>query len=269
MGISRQIGWGAKENLLYGISRQVEQLTKVFSRISFAPPTPPVIPTLALTFDSIANADILVGDASNVSDWNTFFDLPTYGSPFTSVEIAKNAVNLRGGSNITIKNYILANNTHLIEVIDNACVISMEFGVFDSCTKLTTISLPKLVILNGGNFYYCIALVNVNLPELTTLTYPIASGTFFFCTALTSVNLPKLTNIGDYDFDNCTSLTTISLPSCVNLGTTVGNNNVFRWIELNTITLTIPAALMICNGGAPDGDITDLQSRNTVTIIQV
>lgn len=36
-----------------------------------------------------------------------------------------------------------------------------------------------------------------------------------------------------------------------------------------TITLTVPAALMTCNGGNPDGDIAYLQANNTVTVIQV
>ena len=38
------------------------------------------------------------------------------------------------------------------------------------------------------------------------------------------------------------------------------------------ITLTVPLALMICDGGSPDGDIvylTNPAQGNTVTIIQV
>jgi len=43
---------------------------------------------------------------------------------------------------------------------------------------------------------------------------------------------------------------------------------VFTNIAGQTITLTIPSALMTCNGGNPDGDIQYLQANNTVTIIQ-
>jgi hypothetical protein len=42
---------------------------------------------------------------------------------------------------------------------------------------------------------------------------------------------------------------------------------VFSGITKNTITLTIPATLMTCNGGQPDADIQILQDSNTVTII--
>ena len=54
----------------------------------YIPIPAPVAEGLELTFDDIAN--VPVADASSVSDWNTFFDLPTNGSPFTSVEIDVN-----------------------------------------------------------------------------------------------------------------------------------------------------------------------------------
>lgn len=85
---------------------------------------------------------------------------------------------------------------------------------------------------------------------------------------MTTLDLPQLTTTGDYGlFLNCISLTTINLPVCTNLGLTVGNNSVFNLITGQTITLTVPAALMTCNGGNPDGDIDYLQVNNTVTII--
>ena len=51
------------------------------------------------------------------------------------------------------------------------------------------------------------------------------------------------------------------------MGPTVDFDYVFDGIYDNIITLTVPSALMICNGGDPDGDIVDLQDNNTVTII--
>jgi hypothetical protein len=70
-------------------------------------------------------------------------------------------------------------------------------------------------------------------------------------------------------FQDCTSLTSISLPSCTILGESVENNQVFSNIVGITISLTIPASLMTCNSGNPDGDIQYLQANNTVTITQV
>jgi uncharacterized protein (TIGR02145 family) len=42
---------------------------------------------LELTFDTLKN--VPVASATLVSEWNTFFDLPTYGNPFTSVEVVE------------------------------------------------------------------------------------------------------------------------------------------------------------------------------------
>jgi hypothetical protein len=83
-------------------------------------------------------------------------------------------------------------------------------------------------------------------------------------------NLPSLTIVGNGCFFQCVSVITINLPSCTDLGKTVGDNAVFDLINLgNTITLTVPSALMTCNSGNPDGDIQYLQANNTVIIITV
>jgi hypothetical protein len=86
---------------------------------------------------------------------------------------------------------------------------------------------------------------------------------------LTTVSLPQVVTIGIYSCNSCFILTTILLPSCTNLGGTVLNNEVFNFIAGNTIGLTVPAALMTCNSGNPDGDIQYLQENNTVTIITI
>ena len=45
-----------------------------------------------LMFTDISFANGLVGDASNVNDWNTYLDLPLLGTPFASVQVAGNEV---------------------------------------------------------------------------------------------------------------------------------------------------------------------------------
>ena len=61
---------------------------------------------LDLLFNDIANADSLVGDSTHVNDWNTFFDLPTFGEPFSGVAVNGNTVSLLGGLNISIKSHL-------------------------------------------------------------------------------------------------------------------------------------------------------------------
>jgi hypothetical protein len=199
---------------------------------------------LKLVWNNITNASSLVGDVSRVSRWNTFFGLPTNGTPFTSVTIVGSVVKLFGGSNIHLKNSIFANNKNLLSVLDTAnCITTAGVACFNGCTSLTTFNLPSLTTAN----FLC----------------------FGSCGSITSFNLPQLTIVGNSCFYNCTSVTLFNLRSCTNLGGTVGNNNVFLGITGKTMTLIVPAALMTCNSGNPDGDIQYLQANNTETIITV
>jgi hypothetical protein len=225
-------------------------------------------PSLMLVFDDISNAETLMGYSSSVTDWNTFFDLPTYGTPFTSVEVNGNAVSLFGSSHIFIKDELLLNNIHLISVSDTlGCVISIGNYSFLGCTSVLTFNFPSVVSLgiDGGCFEQCVSLTTINLPLVTI----ISDDCFYDCNSLISINLPWVTTIGVSSFAYCTSLTTMNLPLCTNLGETVVNNNVFTNITGQTITLTIPSDLMICNGGLPDGDIQYLIDNNDVTIIEI
>jgi hypothetical protein len=283
------------------------------------PTPPPTINALRLTFDSIENADLLVGDSSSVEDWNTFFDLPTLGSPFTSVQVEGNEIKLYGGANIKVKPALMYDfgYQYLISINDEAgCITSVGGDAFSYCEYLTSVSLPECTIIYGyedspengyGGFGYCISLANINIPKLVTLgsygltdciatsiNFPLLttvedSGLTWFSN-VTSITLPSLetidfeglaynnatsyffpnvTSIGFQAFTSCTSLTTISIPSCTDLGGTVGDDGVFNSLSGNNVTLTVPAALMTCNSGNPDGDIQYLQANNTVTVITV
>jgi len=137
---------------------------------------------------------------------------------------------------------------------------------FYSCTDLISISLPILIDASEECFYGCSSLTSVNLPVLNTA----GNRSFYNCLALNSISLPSLTSAGDSFFSACTALTTISLPVCTSLGTSVLNNNVFLNIVDNSINITIPASLMNCNSGNPDGDIQyliDPIQGNTINII--
>jgi hypothetical protein len=128
--------------------------------------------------------------------------------------------------------------------------------------------VAPLAATAGNDSFSATGLTSIDLPSLLT------AGSYCFNNTVnvTSVNLPALTDIGQFGLKNCglsVTLSSINLSSCTNLGGTVGNNNVFNNITGQTITLTVPAALMTCNGGNPDGDIIELQSYNTVTIVTV
>lgn len=230
---------------------------------------------LRLLFSNILEVGGIVGDVTDVANWNTYFDLPAYGSPFTSVEVVGNEVQLFGGSNIVIKEMLFDQpdelGTYLLEVDDAAgSVIELEYDAFGAdnnsgCPNLVSVNLPEVTSVGDWCFYNADALISVNLPKVTI----VSEGAFYSCDALVSISLPLATTIGDQVFSTSLLLSTISLPSCINLGSTVGDNNVFNFITGNTITLTIPSALMTADAGNPDGDIVYLQANNTVTVVTV
>ena len=93
----------------------------------YIPIPAPVAEGLELTFDDIAN--VPVADASSVSDWNTFFDLPTNGIPFTSV-VVETLYNIKYGllynwyaatdaRNITSSDEQEFKDTHFVDFVTN------------------------------------------------------------------------------------------------------------------------------------------------------
>ena len=242
---------------------------------------------LTIEFTDIIYADSLVGDATNVGDWNTFFDFPYCSIPFTGVTIFGNNVTLEGGENISIISEKFKNKVEIVSIVDQGCVVysgsycflecyglitidlpqitTVSDNCFKSCANLTTINLPELTTAGNTSFIFCFGLTTVDLPQLITA----GVGCFSTCSLVETFNLPSLTIAGNGCFLICPSLTTINLPSCINLGKTVGYDNVFDSILGNTITLTVPSALTTCNSGNPDGDIQYLQANNTVTIVTV
>jgi hypothetical protein len=193
---------------------------------------------LELVFDDIANANTLVGGASNLSNWNTFFDLPNYGNPFTSVTINGNSVLLNGGYNIETKFGLFANYLHLLEVIDQGALVTLgdqtfsgitsltsisalnvttticesTIGVFGDCVNINSVYLPNCVNLGAYTFFDCYNLPSSNLTLPFDQITSIGEHTFDSCNSLTEINYPVLTSIGNNAFQQCTGLTSINLP---------------------------------------------------------
>lgn len=242
------------------------------------------LPSLNLIFDRISHASLMIsGDASNVSDWNRYFDLPNYGTSFSSVKINGNTVNLIGGNNIRIKEALFY-SISLLSIVDTAnCIISADANSV-KCPNIIELNLPYLGTAGNNCFSNCVSLINLNLPNLTSagescfynctsikmFNLPIllyaGYNCFYNCISATYFYLPSVTIVGNNCFGSCTQANTIILSVCVNLGSTTLNNNVFNNISGNTINLYIPEVLMICNDGNPDEDIIYIQNNNNVTL---
>ena len=223
---------------------------------------------LKLTWDNILN--VPVANAASVSDWNTFFNLPTNGGEFTSVAINGNVVNLYGGSNINLvaSLFEIPFAEHIIKFEDGAdCIVSVGFNTFggdegSQCINMTTLSLPAVLTVDAEGCMGLSSLTSLYVPLVTSA----GNNAFSNCTILTTINLPSLLTIGDQGMKNNLALTTINLPLCTNLGTTTDDDFVFYNIIGNSITLTVHSDLMTCDGGSPDVDIQYLIDNNNVTI---
>lgn len=137
-----------------------------------------------------------------------------------------------------------------IERVELPNLKSWDYGVFEDCKKLTSVTFPVTIdniptrafwncenlstidlshcsIIGGGALYNCtsltdIKLFNVKQTEWTTGYENYQSckvGSFMNCNNLTSVDLGSIKKLGDRAFYGCTSLKKITLPSTItNLG---------------------------------------------------
>ena len=230
---------------------------------------------ITLKWNHICNVPVF--DASSVEDWNTFFDLPNYGNPFTSVVVNGNIVVLIGGSEIKLKMKLFSSdyshgNFYLKEIIDNGCITQSDEKVFCDnedvgCAVLTKLILPA--VTDPVSLGYC---PNLNHIDLRNSSSTGNTYNFFTRGSQTAINyIYSPENIGSYIDFRADLLTPIyiNLSKCVNLGQTVGCDFAFINLVGQTITLVIPSNLMTCNAGSPDGDIQYLIDNNNVTIITV
>jgi hypothetical protein len=254
---------------------------------------------VALTFSSFDNLNLyLAGGYGDLASWNTWFDLPANGSPFTSIEVIGKTINLIGGSGIILKEdafsvvivtgppiTYIGFGKDLTSIADTfGAIVSTSAGSFSQCPVLTEVRLPGLITAADSTFYLCEVLSSLHLPALTTagpncfqataltaVSLPSLSlagnSCFSSCTDATSFSLPLATSVGDSCFSLCTGATSFNIGSCTSLGSTTGDNSVFSGITGSTpITLNVDPSRLTCNGGLPDGDILSLQANNPLTV---
>jgi len=174
-----------------------------------------IVPTqLELTFDDINNLDLL--DPTDESEWNTMFDLPIYGSPFTSAIVNSNKVTLIGGSDITLKYGFLGGNAYyLTSIVDTGCIILLEsYPIFDGYKGpfqlLTTIEFPYLESIIDNGFAY------TKITSFVIGDSTISIGTTIFQTNfyITSITVGKgLTTIASNSFRGTIALEDINVNS--------------------------------------------------------
>ena len=207
-----------------------------------------------------------VANPALVSEWNTFFNLPAKGTPFTSVLVSGDIVILKGSTSLKIKTNLFENALYIKQIVDAGCVTEIEsYGLSQyPGSTLDYAVFPNLITIGDGAFFNT-ALTVIDFPKVET----VGATAFQDCFSVTTVNLPAMISCDSNSFQSIDAVTSIAIPSCQNLGETVDFNSVFNYVNGRTVTLTVPAALMTCNAGGPDGDIAYLQANNSVTVITV
>ena len=86
--------------------------------------------------------------------------------------------------------------------------------MFDGCSSLTSITIPKNVTSIGESaFSKCSSLTSITIPNRVT---SIGESAFNDCSSLTSITIPnRVMSIGIYTFNDCSSLTSITIPNSV------------------------------------------------------
>lgn len=198
---------------------------------------PDLGPALRLLFDNIAEADTLVGDSGNVSDWETFLV-----TTFSSVVVIGNEVNLYGGSAIVLPAVIFLGYDHLISVFDDAeCVVGIDSQCFYQCSILEEVDFPAVTFMFTGAFTNCVSLMTVNAPLLTSI--PI--DCFYICSALTSLNCPLITSIGNGGLA-ATALSSLNFPNLITVGNNALSSSVFTDCDLPNVTSIGSSAFRDC-----------------------
>jgi hypothetical protein len=90
----------------------------------------------------------------------------------------------------------------------------MGDGVFNGCTALERVSLPRFITnIRYHMFYNCSALTGIDIPEYVA---EIGDRAFYGCTGLASVIIPDgVTSIGERAFYTCEGLTSVTVPGGV------------------------------------------------------
>lgn len=176
-----------------------------------------------LMWNNIANTPVT--NVDSVEEWNTYFDLPTNGSPFTSVQVYGNDVYLLGGSNIAVAPNLFLNNTSLI-------------GIDDSTGSIISI---------GDSAFQLSGLKFINFASATTLV-----GNTQFADLVNTVDyldMPSLSTAGVSSFGSTRIGHTITFPNLVDIGNAFTNTNIVGDLSLPAAK-TVPSLAFentICN----------------------
>ena len=167
---------------------------------------------IGLTSDKIKSGETILGLTGTVEDVDDFIVVPEGETALLITDCIKQ-----------------------IPLLDTSSVTDM-WGMFDSCTSLTTIPLldTSSVTRMNSMFTDCTSLTTIPLLDTSSVTR--MNSMFLRCTSLTTIPLLDTSSVTDMSsmFNGCTSLTTIPLLDTSSVTTM---SSMFRYCTLLT---TIP-----------------------------
>ena len=192
-----------------------------FTGWSTTPDGPAVAANCAVVDQFLATSD---GSVTLYAVWEEFPYRYSIGGAPESVTIVEATNTLSGAVSIPT-------------LIEGFPVISVGNSSFDTCSLITSITIPAGVIsigtlafadcsclnsitipdgverIGAGAFYGCSALSSVALPDSVSV---LGQNAFSLCSTLSSIAIPEgVQNIGAQTFFGCTNLTTVTIPNSV------------------------------------------------------
>ena len=164
--------------------------------------------------------------------------------------------NIELPSSVTTLQYEIFSGSNLVQISIPDSVTDMGNAIFQNCSKLQKVKLPK-VRYNIGEYTFagCTSMEEIQLPKTVTTIWPhafdgcsslkkvewsdclevIKDNAFKDCTALTEIVIPNtVRELGNEAFRNCDGLEKIVIPNSV---TTIGNGVLYDCDSLTNISL--------------------------------
>lgn len=125
-----------------------------------------------------------------------------------------------------------------LPLVEEMAVPATDVGIFENCTNLTSISMPRLNRLTKRAFLNCSNLVVISLSNVTNIDSSAISG----CTSLKTINAPNLEYVQSFALSSCPSIESIELPSLKYAGDRSFSNSGFRSISIPNATNIVSLA---------------------------
>ena len=123
-----------------------------------------------------------------------------------SIEIPNSVTEIGGGVFAGCKSLKTIKLSENIKALNSSYYnINNDWGFFEECTSLESITIPNNVTEIGSNaFWGCSSLTSIEIPNSVT---KIGTDAFYGCSSLTSIEIPNsVIYLGDEAFANCWSL---------------------------------------------------------------